>query len=79
VSTQLEATHTLVMHGEDDRIVPINDSAKKSVHLIHGVRAVYCPGKLHRLSSTYADRVNTDLLEFLTKPRKHWASALFTE
>lgn len=56
---------TLILHGEDDQIVPINDSAKKSVHLIKGAKAIYYPGAPHGLSSTYADQVNADLLEFL--------------
>jgi non-heme chloroperoxidase len=56
---------TLILHGEDDQIVPINDSAKKSVQLIKGAKSIFYPGKPHGLFSTYADQVNVDLLGFL--------------
>ncbi len=56
---------TLIMHGDDDQIVPINDSAKKSVHLIRGARAIYYPGAPHGLTTTLQDQVNKDLLAFL--------------
>src|SRR5499425_1473094 len=35
---------TLVMHGEDDQIVPVKDSAKKSARLIGGAKEIYYPG-----------------------------------
>jgi non-heme chloroperoxidase len=56
---------TLIMHGEDDQIVPINDSAKKSVRLVRGARAIYYPGAPHGLTTTLQDQVNADLLAFL--------------
>src|SRR5213593_2877562 len=56
---------TLVMHGEDDQVVPIKDSAKKSAKLIKGSQEIYYPGAPHGLTATHADRVNSDLLEFL--------------
>jgi non-heme chloroperoxidase len=56
---------TLVMHGEDDQIVPVKDSAKKSAKLIKGSQEIYYPGAPHGLTATHADRVNADLLEFL--------------
>jgi non-heme chloroperoxidase len=56
---------TLIMHGEDDQIVPINDTAKKSAKLIKGAREIYYPGLPHGLTATHADKVNADLLEFL--------------
>ncbi len=56
---------TLVMHGEDDQIVPVKDSAKKSARLIKGATEVYYPGLPHGLTATHADRVNRDLLAFL--------------
>src|SRR5436853_801474 len=56
---------TLVMHGEDDQIVPINDSGKKSAKLIKGAKAIFYPGLPHGLTATHADRVNADLLAFL--------------
>ena len=56
---------TLVMHGEDDQVVPIKDSAKKSARLIKGAKEVYYPGRPHGLTATHQDEVNTDLLKFL--------------
>jgi non-heme chloroperoxidase len=56
---------TLVMHGEDDQIVPIKDSAKKSARLIKGAQEIYYPGRPHGLTATHQDEVNTDLLNFL--------------
>jgi non-heme chloroperoxidase len=56
---------TLVMHGEDDQIVPIKDSAKKSARLIKGAQEIYYPGRPHGLTATHQDEVNADLLRFL--------------
>ena len=56
---------TLFMHGDDDQIVPVHDSAKKAVELIQGARAIYYPGAPHGLTTTLQDRVNSDLLAFL--------------
>jgi len=55
---------TLVMHGEDDQIVPVKDSAKKSARLIKGATEIYYPGLPHGLTATHADLVNRDLLAF---------------
>src|SRR5262249_44250581 len=56
---------TLVMHGEDDQIVPVKDSARKSARLIKGATEIYYPGTPHGLTATHADQVNRDLLAFL--------------
>jgi len=56
---------TLIMHGEDDQIVPVHDTAKKAVRLIKGAQALYYPGAPHGLTTTHQDRVNADLLAFL--------------
>jgi non-heme chloroperoxidase len=56
---------TLVMHGEDDQIVPVKGSAKKSARLIKGAKEIYYPGAPHGLTATLQDRVNEDLLSFL--------------
>jgi len=61
---------TLVMHGEDDQIVPVKDSAKKSARLIKGAKEIYYPGLPHGLTATHADQVNTDLLAFLRSVQK---------
>lgn len=56
---------TLFMHGEDDQIVPIHDSAKKAVRLVKNAQAIYYPGAPHGLTATMQDRINADLLAFL--------------
>ena len=56
---------TLVMHGEDDQIVPVKDSAKKSARLIRGSKEIYYPGAPHGLTATHQDQINADLLAFL--------------
>ena len=66
---------TLVLHGEDDQIVPIKNSAKKSARLIKGAEEIYYPGKPHGLTATDQDQVNADLLEFLERGRKSYAAA----
>jgi non-heme chloroperoxidase len=56
---------TLVLHGEDDQIVPVKDSAKKSAKLIKGSQETYYPGAPHGITATHAEWVNLHLLEFL--------------
>lgn len=56
---------TLIMHGEDDQIVPIADSAHKAVKLIKGAKAIYYPGAPHGITATHLDRINADLLAFI--------------
>jgi non-heme chloroperoxidase len=58
---------TLVLHGEDDQIVPVKDSAKKSARLIKGAKEIYYPGAPHGLTATHQDQVNEDLLAFLRR------------
>lgn len=56
---------TLVLHGEDDQIVPVKDSARKSAKLIKGATDVYYPGAPHGLTATHQDHVNAELLRFI--------------
>jgi non-heme chloroperoxidase len=56
---------TLVMHGDDDQIVPVKNHAEKSARLIKGAKIQIYPGAPHGLTATHQDRVNTDLLAFL--------------
>jgi non-heme chloroperoxidase len=56
---------TLVMHGEDDQIVPVKDSAVKTARVIKGAKEIYYPGAPHGLTATLQDQVNADLLAFL--------------
>ena len=55
----------LVMHGEDDQIVPIDISGKRSAKLIKGAKELFYPGAPHGLTSTNPDQVNADLLQFV--------------
>ena len=65
---------TLVLHGEDDQIVPVRDSAMKSARLIKGAKEVYYPGAPHGITATHQDQINAELLQFLRSspaPRVH--------
>jgi non-heme chloroperoxidase len=56
---------TLVMHGDDDQIVPFADSAPLTVKLLeHGTLKVY-PGFPHGMATVHADVINKDLLAFI--------------
>jgi non-heme chloroperoxidase len=56
---------TFVMHGDDDQIVPIADSALLSVKLLKkGTLKVY-PGLPHGMCTTHPDTINADLLAFI--------------
>jgi non-heme chloroperoxidase len=61
---------TLVLHGEDDQIVPVKDSAVKSARLIKGAKDVYYPGAPHGITATHQDQVNAELLAFLRGSRE---------
>ncbi len=56
---------TLVLHGDDDQIVPINDSALLSVALVKGATLKVIPGAPHGMCSTLKDQVNAELLAFI--------------
>jgi non-heme chloroperoxidase len=55
---------TLVMHGDDDQIVPIADSAMLSSKLLRNAKLKVYKGFPHGMCTTHADVVNPDLLEF---------------
>lgn len=61
---------TLLMHGEDDQVVPINDASKRSAKLIKGATENYYPGMPHGLTATHQEQVNADLLKFLNSVQK---------
>jgi non-heme chloroperoxidase len=58
---------TLIIHGEDDQIVPIGASARESVKLVKDATLKVYPGAPHGLPMTLADTLNADLLDFLPK------------
>jgi len=64
---------TLLMHGVDDQIVPIDLSSRKMVKLIKGAVELYYPGLPHGLTATHAEVVNRDLLAFCRQAKRQVA------
>lgn len=58
---------TLILHGDDDQIVPIDDSARLSVKLVQNGTLKVIPGAPHGLCTTHADIINEELIAFLSK------------
>ena len=56
---------TLIIHGEDDQIVPIGASARESVKLVKGAKLITYPGAPHGITDTHKDQLNEDLLAFI--------------
>jgi non-heme chloroperoxidase len=56
---------TLILHGDDDQIVPIGVSALRSSKIVNGATLKVYPGLPHGMCSTHKDQINTDLLAFL--------------
>jgi non-heme chloroperoxidase len=55
---------TLIIHGDDDQIVPIADSALLSSKIVEGAELKVYPGAPHGLTTTHKDQFNADVLEF---------------
>jgi non-heme chloroperoxidase len=60
---------TLVMHGEDDQIVPFADAGPLSAKLLKNATTKFYPGFPHGMPTTNAEQINADLLEFVTASR----------
>lgn len=56
---------TLIVHGDDDQIVPIDASAKISAKLVKNAELKIYPGGSHSLGDTSREQLNTDLLAFI--------------
>jgi non-heme chloroperoxidase len=56
---------TLILHGDDDQIVPIADSALLSSKLVKGATLKVIPGAPHGMCSTLKNQINTELLAFI--------------
>ena len=56
---------TLILHGDDDQIVPIADSAMLSSKIVKNATLNVIPGGSHGMCSTLKDTINTELLAFL--------------
>ena len=61
---------TLVMHGEADRIVPIDDTARLSSKIVKDATLKVYPGFPHGMCQTQKDVINADLLEFIAEPQQ---------
>ncbi|HSE22722.1 MAG TPA: alpha/beta hydrolase [Pyrinomonadaceae bacterium] len=59
---------TLIMHGDDDQVVPIAISSLVSAKLVKGAILKVFPGFPHGMCSTNKDEINAELLEFIGKP-----------
>ena len=57
---------TLILHGDDDQIVPITAAALLSSKIVKGATLKIYKGAPHGMCSTLKDRVNADLLAFIT-------------
>ena len=58
---------TLVIHGDDDRLVPIAAAGLRAAKLIKGARLMVVKGGPHGITWTHADEVNAELLAFLSE------------
>lgn len=56
---------TLILHGEDDQVVPIDDSGRLSAKLVKGSKLITYPGYPHGMITTHADIINRDILAFI--------------
>src|SRR6202451_2024597 len=56
---------TLILHGEDDQIVPIGASGLMSAKIVKGATLKVYPGFPHGMCTTQPDRINADLLAFI--------------
>ncbi|KRB07831.1 alpha/beta hydrolase [Lysobacter sp. Root690] len=56
---------TLIVHGDDDQVVPIDAAGRASAKLIANNKLIVYPGAPHGLTDTHKDKLNQDLLAFL--------------
>ena len=57
---------TLIVHGDDDQIVPIGAAALRSSKLVKNATLKIYAGAPHGLADTHKERLNADLLAFIT-------------
>ena len=60
---------TLIIHGDDDQIVPIEDSALLSAKLVKGATIKIISGGSHGICSTHKDQINAELLSFFQRSK----------
>jgi non-heme chloroperoxidase len=56
---------TLVLHGDDDQIVPIGASGRMSAEIVKNAKLKVYPGFPHGMPTTHADQINADMLAFI--------------
>ena len=65
---------TLILHGDDDQIVPIADAALLSAKLVKGATLKVYNGAPHGMCTTHKDEVNADLLAFIERKEARQAA-----
>ena len=65
---------TLVMHGEDDQIVPFANAGPLSAKLLKNATTKFYSAFPHGMPTTHAEQINTDLLEFIQKEQTSTAT-----
>jgi pimeloyl-ACP methyl ester carboxylesterase len=65
-----QAQPKLIMHGDDDQIVPIANSAFLSAKIINNAILKVYPGLPHGMCQTHKDLINADLLEFIQQTQQ---------
>jgi len=66
---------TLIMHGDDDQIVPIGASALLSAKLVKNATLKVYPGLPHGMCTTHADQINADLRSFIQSNKQAAATS----
>src|SRR5213080_2181785 len=61
---------TIVLHGDDDQIVPIGASALMSAKIVKNAKLKVYPGFPHGMPATHADQINADLLAFFKQSKE---------
>ena len=61
---------TLILHGDDDQIVPIQAAALQSAKIVKNAKLKVYPGFPHGMPTTHADQINADLLAFFSQSKE---------
>jgi len=61
---------TLILHGDDDQIVPIGAAGLMSAKIVKNATLKVYPGFPHGMCTTHADQINRDLLAFFKKSQQ---------
>ena len=56
----------MIIHGDDDRILPADVTARRQVKMIKNVRFIEIKGGSHGLPWTHAEEINTELVKFFS-------------